>query len=327
MRSAVIATKSCSARMRSVVAGISRISRAMAVCSWSSRIMRQLVDNGSQIALVFEQGGNLDVTLRALNKFSGIILVASYDLADDDGRAAQKLRVARAHAHHQTPVDAAQSDHDGGRKQIEYNLLCRTRLHPCRSCQHFGAGLDQNTVARQFEKRRTPVVGHGDAEGPPCSGGAKRSDRERRRTARRNSDNNIVLINFSLGDPFRPFFPVVFGPFDALKDCLHSSSHYENDALAWPIVGRTKLCPVLNGDTSGGPGTYVNQPTTVPEGRRGIIYRGIYRRQGRPDGRTRDELPVIHGRNHVVRGPGIQVDKPRIYLLGQHIGTCSRKMT
>src|SRR6058998_2512901 len=132
MRSATVATKSCSARTRSVVSGISRISRAMAVCVRSCSIMRQLVDNRSQITLVFEQClngfgllpsqakqyGNLDIALRALNEVGSILLIASHDLANDDLCTAKQLRVACAHAYHQTPIDAAQLDHDGRRKQI-----------------------------------------------------------------------------------------------------------------------------------------------------------------------------------------------------------------
>src|SRR5258708_36441109 len=109
------------ARRRSVVSGISRISRAMADWARSCWIMSQLVDHRSQIALVFEQclngfalipsqakqHGKLDVALRALNEFGGILLVASHDLANDGFRTAKQLRVACAHAYHQPPINAA----------------------------------------------------------------------------------------------------------------------------------------------------------------------------------------------------------------------------
>src|SRR4030088_3079932 len=98
MRSATVATRSRCVRRRSVVSGISRVSRAMALPAGSGRVMRQPVDHRSQIALVLEQGvngvglfpteteqhGNLDVALGAFNEFGGIVLVASHDLADDD---------------------------------------------------------------------------------------------------------------------------------------------------------------------------------------------------------------------------------------------------
>src|ERR1700688_3637660 len=110
-------------------------------------------------------------------------------------------------------------------------------------------------MARQFKKRRAPVVRHGNGEGPPRSRGTQGSDSERRRTARCDSYNNVVLMNFGLGDGFRPFGFVVFGTFNALQHRLHSTSHHENDTIAWPIVGRTKLRSVLNGDATGGAST------------------------------------------------------------------------
>src|SRR6266478_4138811 len=106
-------------------------------------------------------------------------------------------------------------------------------------------------MARCFKKRRAPVVRHCNAEGSPCCCGTQGSDSERRRTARCDSDNNVVLMNVSVGDGFGPFCFVVLGTFNALQYRLHSSSHHENDTIAWPIVGRTKLCAVLNGDELG----------------------------------------------------------------------------
>src|SRR5258707_14195184 len=117
MRSATLATRSCSARRRSVASGISRISRAMAVCVRSCWIMGQPVDDRSQIALVFEQRlngfglfpaqtkqhGNLDVAVGALNEFGGIILVASTDWADVDSAPRKKFCVPWAKVTHQTP--------------------------------------------------------------------------------------------------------------------------------------------------------------------------------------------------------------------------------
>src|SRR6266478_839776 len=106
-------------------------------------------------------------------------------------------------------------------------------------------------MARCFKKRRAPVVRHRNAEGSPRCCGTQGSDSERRRTARCNSYDNVVLMNVSVGDSFCPLCFVVLGTFNALQYRLHSSSHHENDTIAWPIVGRTKLCAVLNGDELG----------------------------------------------------------------------------
>src|SRR5258708_2441147 len=110
-------------------------------------------------------------------------------------------------------------------------------------------------MARQFEERRAAVVRHRNGEGSPRARGTQGSDSERRRTAGCDSDNDVVLMNLGLGDCFRPFGFVVFGTFDALQYRLHASGHHENDTIAWPIVGRTKLGAVLNGDATGGAGT------------------------------------------------------------------------
>src|SRR5258705_9153794 len=158
-------------------------------------------------------------------------------------------------------------------------------------------------MARQFKKRRAPVVGHCNTDGAPRCCGTQGSDRERCRTARRDSYDNVVYIDFSLGDSFSRFFLVVFGTVNALQYRLHSSSHHENDTIAWPIVCRTKLCAVLNGDATGGASTYVNQATAALEGRHRVIYGGIYRRQGWFYSCASDELSVIHGFDHVAGGP------------------------
>src|SRR6476659_7365752 len=103
------------------------MSRAMAVWVRSCPIMGQLVDNASQIAVVFKQRrdcfgllppqaekhGNLDVTLRALNKFGSIIFGASHDLANDDFCSVKKFCIAGTHAYHEAAIDAAQLDHNG----------------------------------------------------------------------------------------------------------------------------------------------------------------------------------------------------------------------
>src|SRR5258708_36116420 len=101
----------------------------MAVWVRSCPIMGQLVDNRSQIAVVFEQRlvgfgllppqaekhGNLDVALCALNKFGSIIFGASHDLADDDFCPVKKFCIAGAHAYHEAAIDATQLDLNGCR--------------------------------------------------------------------------------------------------------------------------------------------------------------------------------------------------------------------
>src|SRR5258707_10011772 len=124
------------------------------------------------------------------------------------------------------------------------------RLHPRRACEHLGAGLDQDTMARRLKKRRAAVVRHGNAEGPSRCRGTQGSDSERRRAARRDSDDNIVLMNVSIGDGFCAFCLVVFGALHALQYRLHSPGHHENYTNARPILRRTKLPPVLTGDAS-----------------------------------------------------------------------------
>ena len=178
-----------------------------------------------------------------------------------------------------------------------------SRLHPRRACEHLHAGFNQDTMARQLKKRRAPVVRHGNAEGPPRCRGTQGSDSERRRTARCDGYDNVVLMNFSLGDSFCAFCFVVFGTFNALQYRLHSSSHHENDTIAWPIICRSKLRAVLDGDATGGAGAYVNQPTAALQRRDRVVYGGVYRRQGWFYSCASDELSVIHGMDHVAGGP------------------------
>lgn len=112
-----------------------------------------------------------------------------------------------------------------------------------------------------------------------------------------------MFINFSVGDSFGSFCFVVFGAFNALQYGLRSSGHHENDTIVWPIVCRAKLCAILNSDTTGGAGTYVNQATAALEGGHRVIYGCIYRRQGRSDGCASGQLSVIHRFDHVAGGP------------------------
>src|SRR5712671_2892084 len=173
-------------------------------------------------------------------------------------------------------------------------------------------------MARQLKKRRAAVVRHGDAQRSPRCRGTQGSDSERRRTARGDSYDNVVLPDVGAGNGFCAFCFVVFGTFDALQHRLHSSSHHENDTIAWPIVCRAKLGAILNSDATGSAGTDVNQATAALEGRHRVVDGGIYRRKGRFYGCTRGELPVIHRRDHVAGGPRIQIDEPRTYVLRQH---------
>ena len=158
-------------------------------------------------------------------------------------------------------------------------------------------------MARQFKKRCAPVVGYCNREGPSRRCGAQGSDSERCRTARCDSYDNVVFINFSVGDSFSPFLFVVFGTFNALQERWYSSSHNENDTIAWPVVCRAKLGAILNGDPTGSAGTHVNQATAALEGRHRVVCGGIYRRQGWSYRCTSGELSVIHGRDHVAGGP------------------------
>src|SRR5260370_22308019 len=158
-------------------------------------------------------------------------------------------------------------------------------------------------MARQFKKRRAAVVRHCTAQRPPRSRGTQGSDRERRRTARGDSYNNVVLLNFGVGDRFRSFGFVVSGTFHALQYRLHSSRHHENDTIAWPIVCRAKLCAVLNRDATGGASTYVNQAAAALEGRHRVVYGGIYRRQGWSYVCPSKQLFLLPGLHYVPCGP------------------------
>ncbi len=115
----------------------------------------------------------------------------------------------------------------------------------------------------RFEKGRSSVVRHSNAEGSPGSCGTKRADSERRGAARSDSYDNVMFIKLSIGDCFRPFWFVVFGALNALKYRLQPSSHYENDTVVWPIVSWTKLCAVLNSNPTGGASTYIDQATAA----------------------------------------------------------------
>src|SRR5215475_7964003 len=130
IRAAIAAMASVRASRRSAAAGISAISRpiALPVCG-SAIVARGFLDGGAQIAaMAFEQlrglvailsqadqGGGLDVAFRVLEVSRGFALRAADDLADHRLRAATQLGVPRPHVDHHSAVDAAELDHHGGR--------------------------------------------------------------------------------------------------------------------------------------------------------------------------------------------------------------------
>src|SRR5882724_2979310 len=121
-----------------------------------------------------------------------------------------------------------------------------------------------------------------------------------------------------MGYGVRPVCFTVFGAFNALQYRLQPSSHYENDAIAWPIVCRSKLGSILNCNTTRCAGTYVNQAAAALEGQHRVIHCGIYRGEGLFYGGASDQLAIVHGLDHVASGPGIEVDKSGAHVLSQH---------
>src|SRR5262245_22281648 len=129
MRSAIAAAALFLASNRSAAAGISAISRAMAVEATRSgsslTFMGRFGDCHPQIAVVAaqdlggirgheseaEKNSDLYVAIRLFDEACRIGSRAAGDLADDHRGAALELRVTGPHVHHQATIDAAEFHH------------------------------------------------------------------------------------------------------------------------------------------------------------------------------------------------------------------------
>src|SRR5688572_11273801 len=157
IRLAIAATASLCASKPSASAGISAISRAIAVCPPRSAILAaKFVDRGAQVAAVppersdgvlalhsgAKQDRDLHVAVRLLDIARGVCGGATRDLRHHPLGAAAQLGIAGAHMHHQSAIDAAEPHHHRGREQVEHDLLRGAGFHPGRAGYDFCAGVD-----------------------------------------------------------------------------------------------------------------------------------------------------------------------------------------
>src|SRR5690349_18171268 len=127
--SAMPANRSARPRSRPAAAGISAVSRAIALAAGDSALATfELVDRGPQIAAMpleqlrglgaarpkAKQDGRLQVAVRLLEMPYRVAFRATDDLPDDGERATTQLGVPRFHVHHQAAIDPAHLHHQGG---------------------------------------------------------------------------------------------------------------------------------------------------------------------------------------------------------------------
>src|SRR5262249_49448379 len=111
---------------------------------------------------------------------------------------------------------------------------------------------------------------------------------------------------------------IVFGAFNAANERLKTARNDEDNSVGWPVIGWRQFTSVLHADAPGGAGTDVDDASSpldcghrVFDGDRDRAKRFTYRSGGR-------KLPLVHGRNHLGHGPGIEVGIAGVDLLGAH---------
>src|SRR6185295_448184 len=142
--SAMSPNRSVRVRSRPAAAGISAVSRAIALAPGDSAGTFELIDRGAQIAAVpleqlrgldaaqpkAKQDGCLQVAVRLLEMACRVAFRATDNLPDDSDGAAAQLGVPRSHIHHQAAIDPAHLYHHRGRKEVEHDLLRGACVHP-----------------------------------------------------------------------------------------------------------------------------------------------------------------------------------------------------
>src|SRR5215470_5448353 len=145
IRAAIAEMASVRARRRAAAAGISAISRpiALPVCG-SAIAARGFFDGCAQIAaMAFEQLRRLVVIQSQADQYSGLniafcvlemagsfALRTADDLADHRLGAPTQLGVSRPHIDHHPAVDAAELYHHGSREQVQHDFVRGACFHP-----------------------------------------------------------------------------------------------------------------------------------------------------------------------------------------------------
>src|SRR5262249_6292154 len=136
IRSAIAAKMSVRARRRSAAAGISAVSRAMALPVCSTIAARGRFNGGTKIAPMAlqqlsgfaaaesepEQDSGLYISICLFEIARGVAFRTADDFADHDFRAAAQLGVPHPHVDHQSAIDAAHLYHHGGREKVQSDL-------------------------------------------------------------------------------------------------------------------------------------------------------------------------------------------------------------
>src|SRR6185503_4388304 len=161
------------AKSRPAAAGISAVSSAIALVADGSVVATfELVDRGAQVTAVsFEQicgpdaaqpetqqDGCLQIAVSLLEMASRVAFRTAHDLPNNGDRAAAQLGVPRPHVDHQAAIDPAHLHHHGGRKEVEYNLLCGAGVHPRGAGNCLASCFNQDLVTGCGENRSVRVV-------------------------------------------------------------------------------------------------------------------------------------------------------------------------
>ena len=80
-------------------------------------------------------------------------------------------------------------------------------------------------------------------------------------------------------------------------------------------IGRRQLGAVLHADPPGRAGAGIDDPSAALQRRHRVLDRSGDRAKRAAHGGGRRKLPLIHGRDHLGRGPGIELDVARADLL------------
>src|SRR5262249_60766309 len=143
IRSATAANTSLRARKRPVAAGISAVSRAIALPAGAAIVVRGRFDGGAQIAPVApqqlrglaaakseaQQNGCLYVSIRLIEITRRVAFRALDDFADHDFCTPAQLGVPRPHVDHQSAIDADQLHHHASRATSQRNPMSCAAMH------------------------------------------------------------------------------------------------------------------------------------------------------------------------------------------------------
>ncbi len=174
-------------------------------------------------------------------------------------------------------------------------------------------------MAGHLEQRCAGIIGNSDGHRTQAACGLKGTDRVGSRSAGREADNDIVGADACIGHGLCASILVVLRAFDALNQCAKPASHREDHPVRRPPVGRRQLGSVLHADAARGASADINDAPATAQGRHGVVY-------GSGDGIERPahcgccrQLALVHRRNDLAGGPGVEIQVSRAELLGAHL--------